>query len=327
MYISPKYLIVKLFLSLFIFVITYHFGSLYVNGDQAFYSTWYREFGKRGLADAYVYFSAQVNPFEIFYFFITWLGASHLEKIVFDCIVNIVFVLLLASALQKYSMHPLVIFIVITTSFYVPVLLLAAERLKFGFIAGLMFVLVSTQFKRILWGATSLIGHLQMAIPMAAVFLGRIIDRSGSKSRREVISARSLFLFACSLLLILYVVSGLPGLFDYLKYKLLSYWKLNPLDFGKQFIFFLLSVYCAKENWRFVLGVFLILGISAIIIGAERITIISYFAFLFFSTFKDRGLNFPNYIVGCYMFYKAILFYLFIHEFGNGFAIESNYFY
>ena len=325
MYTRSTYLSVKFFLFLFTIINTFYFGLLYVDGDQIYYSIWYREIGKRELLDAYNYFAAQVNPFEIFYFFVTWLGASHLDKIVFDCLVNVILVYLFVSALQKYSMSPFVILVVIITSFYVPVLLLAAERLKFGFIAGFLFILASTNFKRNFWGVISLVGHLQMSIPLGAVLLGKIFDFSITKYFKELFTTTKFFGLSFFLIFIFSVFFIVPGFLDYIEYKLLSYLKLNPFDFFKQFVFFLLSLYCAKRKWRFVLGVYIFLGVASIILGGERITIISYFAFLFFSSSKNRGANLANYIVCCYMIYKAIFFYINIYFYGNGFFTDSSY--
>lgn len=324
MYIRSTYFSVKLFLLLFTIINTLYFGSLYVGGDQIYYSTWYREIGKREFLDAYNYFAVQINAFEIFYFFVTWLGASHLDKIVFDCLVNVILVYLFVSALQKYSMSPFVILVVIITSFYLPILLLAAERLKFGFIAGFLFILASTNLKRNFWGVISLVGHLQMSIPLGALLLGKIFDSSITKYIKELFTTTKFFGFSFFIILIFSVFFVLPGFLDYIEYKLFSYLKLNPFDFFKQFIFFLLSLYCATRKWRFVLGVYIFIGVASIILGGERITIISYFAFLFFSALKNRGVNFANYIVCCYMIYKSIFFYINIYFYGNGFVTGSS---
>lgn len=314
--VSPSYLAVRFIAVIYCVLVSLYFGALYTEGDQIFYTKWYRAFGGSDLPEAFTYFSDQVNPFEVFYFILTWLGASVLDKLYFDMLINICLVLAFVSLLKKLNVNPLVAIVVVLASFYLPVLMLAAERLKFGFLAGFLFLIVAHRYSRFFWGFFTVTGHVQMAIPLSALALA--VTATLGRIKRVIFNWYPVFLVGGGLFLINSTV-GLSSLFDFVLYKYNSYVKFDLFEVVKPFGFYILSLYCAWSKKMFVSLFFVPLLLAAFVLGSERITIVAYFAFIVFSSYRNCGLNLGNFIVAPYMAIKSMFFYGNIIDSGSGF--------
>ena len=314
--ISPSYLAVRFLAVIYSVLVSLYFGSLYTNGDQVFYTKWYRAFAGTDLPEAYTYFSDQVNPFEVFYFFVTWFGASLLDKLYFDMLINVCLILAFVSLLKKLTINPFVAVTVILTSFYLPVLMLAAERLKFGFLAGFLLLIVAHRYSRFFWGFFTVAGHVQMVIPLSALALAVTVTLGRIK---RVSFGWYTFFFVGGGLLLINSTVGLSSLFDFATYKFNSYVTLDPFEIVKPFVFYILSLYCAWSKKKFVSIFFVSLFFAAFVFGSDRITILAYFAFMFFSAYKNHGLNLANFVVAPYMALKSIVFFGNIIDSGSGF--------
>ncbi|EKO3537308.1 hypothetical protein U5315_003698 [Vibrio fluvialis] len=289
------------------------FGSIYTEGDQHFYKMWFDEISKLNLVDGYFYYASQVNYFEILHFAVNWFGGLVFDKLTLYTIVNVLFVFLLVEVFRKVSFSPLLAMLIILTNFYIPVLLLAAERLKFGFLFLFLFLLVNTKKRKLMMAALTLIGHLQFLVLWASLGIGVVVTRvfrynSLSKVPKSYFAA----LFVGMILLFIFK--------DHLLYKLLSYVKYGGLNnIFKPLAFMIISIYCCRSKVSFIIGLFMGLTIASFILGAERITIFACVAFFYFSSFRNKGFNVPTLLLIPYFGFKSIEFYTNIITNGTGF--------
>lgn len=152
--------------------VSFYFGGLYIEGDQYYYNLWFNELRRLSFIDGYLYYSSQVNFIEVIHFVTSWVGGLVFEKIVLYSIVNIIFMWLLIEVFRKLDFNPLIAFLVLFTNFYVPVLLLAAERLKFGFIFFFLFYIYIQYRRRAILFVFTLLGHLQFLILWLSIACG-----------------------------------------------------------------------------------------------------------------------------------------------------------
>lgn len=302
-------------ISAFIFssFVSLYFGALYIDGDQYFYNLWFDNIVRLDFIEAYFYYASQVNSFEVVHFLMTWIGGKFFDKLILYTIVNVIFVYLLVEVFRKLNFHPLLAILIIITNFYIPVLLLAAERLKFGFLFLLLFMLVGSSKKKQIFVALTLVGHLQFLILWASSMVGVFFNKVFACNYFYMVSKK--YLLAPLIGIVVLFFFG-----DYLFYKLSSY-----LDNGgvsnllKPFVFMFLSIYCCKSKVFFIVGLFLGLSVSSYILGADRITIFACFVFFYFSSFRNKGVNLPTIFLVPYFGFKSIEFYVNIFYNGTGF--------
>ncbi len=307
------YFLVHFTLFIFTVFISLYFGSLYTKGDQYFYNMWFEEISSLNLYYGYSYYASQINYFEFIHFLVTWYGSLVFDKLTLHMFVNVLFILLLVEVFKKLNFNPLLALIIIASNFYVPVLLLAAERLKFGFMFLFLFVLFDAYNKKIYMVVLTLAGHLQFLILWVSIFFGLSIKQIFSNK----IPNRIIKYFIVMLVLGSYFIFIST---DHLLYKFLQYQKLGGVsNIVKPVFFMFLSLYCCYHKKLLILGIFVALSVASFIIGNERITIFSYTVFLYFSSYRNKGVNAPNIFLIIYYGVKSTIFYSNIINTNSGF--------
>ena len=301
-------------LLLFVFIISIFLGGLYNGGDQIVYQRTYSGLSNLNLADAYLFYTFNINTIEIIHFMAIWI-ASHLgiNKIIFMAVCNTFLANLIIKVFNDLKVNFLITSLFITTNFYLYVLFFAAERLKFGFIFFLIAILYKrNSFRKILFFMLSILSHLQMII----LYSGKIFDLFITELKRFITSLelrRSLF-FIIPFVFISFLFFQSAFLI-----KINAYSDSRGLsDFLRMLLFFIMALYYSSSKSE-TLVYFIPLFVAVFVVGGHRVNMIGYIFFLYTALQYRNGLNLGLLITTLYFFYININFIKKIILYGNGF--------
>lgn len=317
--IGINFLIKKLgyvasFVSIFLF--SYCVGGYYVNGDQESYTLFYDNVINYELIEGYAYYRSFLGAAEPVYYFLVWSFSRILEKNLFFSLLNsLVGVLLLRWMLLKR-----VSFVVIglmAINFYLMVIFFSAERLKVGFLF-IMLLPWFGQMWRNLLVLLSVFSHLQLFLLLVArqfyLLLDGVLRLLKGRMKKHILT-----IFAASFLLLI----ALGPIFPYLLSKLSIYYDASHsfLGFFKAVFFLLLTtVYMHGRKAKFeVICMHLPIVVSTLIVGGERLIILSFVIFMYYALQIRRGLNLGVVFLSLYYAIKGLAFLQSVFMYGDGF--------
>ena len=304
----------RIFVLLAVFLLSIILGSLYVNGDQFHYTAVYSEIGGLGLSDAYKYYNVSLTSLELVHFFLIWLVSDYVEKTIFIAVANTLFASLVIRLFDCYKVHFFVTATFLLSNFYMYVLYVPAERLKFGFIIFTIFMIYAAdKNKRFILSVLSVAAHYQMLIIylcFGAVEVFKILIRLIRHQKIVKGFVGFIYLIICAFIL-LYVS-------EFIMSKAKAYsGNFDIYDYLKLFVFLLLAlIYSPKLS---VIALFFPLFLVVSQVGQDRVNMIGYLFFLFIALQCNRGLNWGVLLTGIYFFYKTVIFVNNILYYGTGF--------
>lgn len=312
-FIEIMYLYLTMFL---VFTLSMVITPFYIYGDQVHYIKIYNGLVGLDLYEGYYFYKTSIDSREPIYFFLAWLFSNFgVEKIYFVSIFNSILAYFSYRFLNKVGGHPFIVFLIVSLSYYSLVLFFSAERLKFGIIFLVMALIYSN--KRYFFYILSLLAHTQTIIIITSlVFL---------KASKELSNFFANFKINKKVLLSVIVAVPIAiGLFiilqDHLLSKFNSYFSLrNISELLKLGFLFVVSLIYAKSR-KEVFAIFLPLFFFAFIFGEDRINILGYFCFLYFSIHYRKGFNLGVLFTLLYFLYASFNFLLNIINLGDGFA-------
>lgn len=307
---------VFLFLTLaFVFVLSINLAPYFINGDQVHYIRIYNGLAGLSLSEGYGFYKANIDSREPVYFLLSWISTNFgIEKNYFITLLNVFLAYFAYRYLNKIGGHPFIAFLIISFSYYSLVLFFSAERLKIGFLILLLALNYSKKSRFYL--LLSVFAHAQMII--------FIVSASAMKIRKDVSRFFSDFIITRKFLF--FIISFIPVAFivfvsmqEHLFSKFNSYYEFrNVFELFKLFLLFAMSCVYAK-NRKDVVAFFIPLFLFAFIFGGERVNILGFLAFLYFSIHYKRGFNLGVLLLMLYFLYTGFYFMLNIIEYGNGF--------
>lgn len=306
-------------LSVIAFIYSFYINQYALVGDQEHYRAVYEYIKGKDLLHSYIYYNIHLDSKEIVHFILSWVFSNiGVEKDVFISLCNalLVYIFLKLAVSQGGSLA--LCFILVITSFYFNVLFFSAERLKFGILFLLVFYLsVDRKYKNV-FAILSIISHMQMVI----LYFSKLFPKFAMSIVRFV---KYLF-FPKSLLVLLLVSIAVFGIFyDHISHKLIYY--LNHqgysglMGFLKLIALMLLTIFSTNRKAGEVILVFIPLVFAASFIGSERIFILGYFSFLYFSVGYKSGFNAGFLLLMGYTTIKGFYFIVTLIEHGNGFYV------
>ena len=312
-FIELMYLYLTVFL---VFTLSIVIIPFYINGDQYHYIRIYNGLLGLSLYEGYDFYKANIDSKEPVYFFLAWIFSNFgVEKIYFVSFFNSILAYYSYRFLNKMGGHPFIVFLIVSLSYYSLVLFFSAERLKFGLIFLIMALIYSN--KRYIFYTLSLLAHAQtIIIIISLVFL------KASKELSDFFAS-----FKINKKVLLSVIVAVPiaiGIFvilqDHLLSKFNSYFSLRDIsEVLKLGFVFVASLIYAKSR-KEVFAIFLPLFFFTFIFGGERINILGYFCFLYFSIHYRKGFNLGVLFTILYFLYASFNFLLNIISLGDGFA-------
>lgn len=292
-----------------VFLLSYNLAPYYISGDQLHYNNFYEQVKELDFVEALGLNVALLSSYEPGYPTIIWLVSNYLDKIIFISICNSIFAFCCFKLATKYGCYPFIAYLIIISNFYFYVCFFSAERLKFSLLF-FSLSLLSTNNNRLKTILTffSIFCHLQIIILIITTYIPQV--------KFYLLKSHKLIILFLALLIFLFILEVAP----YISYKL-SVYLLRFMDWEgilKFIIFFLFSFKYAK-NKKLVCLVFSPILVFLILLSGERIIILAYFIFMYFSIQYRRGFNFGLIFVNLYFLFKSVLFIDNVIKFGDGF--------
>lgn len=309
--------------SIFLFITVIHvtlislyFLPYYVNGDQYHYRALYFGLNGLSLSDGFLFYKNAVSSEEPIYFFISWLLSNWgIDKDIFITISNIVLAIFSYKTFLKLGAKPYISYLVVCFNFYFLVFYFSAERLKFALI--FLFIFYVLKRLKLLYVALSILSHSQVLIvyismlaPKIKLFLFDVFIR---------FRAKYIYLWAIPLFVV-GVVAILAVLGNHISSKVDAYYSESntAVELIKMLAFFALSFLYSK-NKADTIYAFVPLLVFVFLLGGERVNVIGYFVFLYFSLHYRGGLNFGVIVANLYFIFMGYEFLTNILSYGNGF--------
>jgi len=296
------------------FIISLVISSYYVAGDQAFYREFYENVDFSSFGEAYKFYFNTLSARDPGYFMFIFLFSSWFEKNILFSLINSMLCYLLFLWLFKNKVNIFIVFILFF-NFYLLVLAFAAERLKLAFLVflwGYYFV----GYRRNLIQLFSIGMHVQMVLFLVSICSGKIANVLFSALRAKV-KINVYLIFALCMVCIMLFFS-----MDDLIAKFFIYYQHGEGAVIKPIFFTIMSILYAGKHRKEAFFASLPIVLVSFFIGSQRITMLSYFIFLYYAIQLKNGLNAGVIISSLFFAVKGILFLNNIFEHGDGFFSE-----
>jgi len=298
-----------------VFLISLVVAPYYINGDQSAYIKVYNALESLSIQDGYRYYSKYLTSTEVTYFILVWISSRIIEKSFFVSISNAVLAYLLLKLLTKWRVYFGISVLLVLSNYYIYVLFFAAEKLKFAFIFFILSMLVVERMKLFsMFAAVSMLSHFQMIIMYASIIIDHIY-----KAVKTILYSGSLKI---SLLFVLIGAIFIPLLFGrHLAHKISHHFELHSFyELSKILILLTLSIYYSKNSRLRPLITFFPLVVAALLLSGDRVNMIGYFVFMYYSLQINKGFNMGVILTAIYFSLKNYYFLEKIMRCGQGFC-------
>tara|TARA_B100000795_G_C22801025_1_gene441930 strand:- start:1542 stop:2534 length:993 start_codon:yes stop_codon:yes gene_type:complete len=309
------------FISLILF--RYHTG-----GDQSVYVGIWNELEKLDFSEGRKHYQKYLTSQELVHFLLVDLFSKIIEKSIFMSFCNSLLAYSLMLLFRKLRVHYLIAVLIVLTNYYLYVLYLPAERLKFGIIFLVLSIYYLNNYKNFLsFAVLAFLSHFSVLIIYVSIlwkyFLIKFSDIFTKHKMTYSLLLLIIFLLLAGILFggtivdksINYVYTKQ---FDYLGVRrtLVEYAGLKSLI--KPTIFLIASLIYAKNKTDTIL-IFIPLIIGAFIIGDDRVNMFCYFIFMYGALQYRNGFNLGILLSCIYFGIKSYSFVYQVIKYGNGF--------
>jgi len=315
-------------LPLFIFSLSLFFAPFYYDGDSIPYNKIYDSFlvSNANLFDGFSIYKDKVNGSLIHYLYIWIVTNLGIERGFSMAFANSILAYLMMRLFLQWRVPIYIALVIILTNYYVLGLYFAAERLKFGYIFMLLGLIYSTKPKlSIVFALTSILAHAQQVLVYVSVLFSSVMAnilyslKTGKLSRK---SAYSLISLAFIALIFLYFIGD--HIFDkFIAYKANHFNNVtllnSVLNLGKSFLLFLLCLRYTTKRLE-VISIFSVLFIATLLVGPDRVNMITYSFFMFYALQYKNGFNAGVVLTSCYFAWKSIHFISQVLATGQGYG-------
>lgn len=310
--------IYSLCFTVFSFIISYYFFQYYVNGDQTDYIDFYNNVTRFNIIDGYRYYNSRLGAGEPVYFLFVYSLSPLFNKIFLFSITNAVLAFYLSKSLLRLNMSPYLLML-IALNFYLLVLFLAAERLKLSLTFFIIGLNALHRSKKLFFFGLTLLSHFQASLMIITLF-----------TRIFTSMVRNFFLgkFSTKSFRIIYLVFIGGALFYFFQEILVrkitgyneSFSGINNVL--KPLAFCLLTLLYTNNRRLEAVIMHLPIIIGSYFLGDLRMTIFSFFIFMYFGVQYKRGLNVGVIASLVYFFIQGIVFLQKVIKHGEGFFIN-----
>lgn len=308
--------LLALFLAGLFFLICLSLFPYYTEGDQYYYRLFYDGVKDLSLHEAFELYNSALGSMEPGYFFFVYSLSSILDKDILFSITNFFLAYLVFLWLMRVRVSFFIV-LILCFNFYLMVLFFSAERLKLSIIFYMLsFYCVS--WSRYFFLAISLMVHLQIVFLLVAAQSSRVLKVFISLFKSRIGGDFFVLIFfvvaliVASLLLRGHILNKLNFYFD----------AWGGLEGGiKPALFMLLAAFYAKRKWPEALAATFPVLLASFFIGSERLTMMSYFIFMYYGLQFRHGLNVGVISTSIYFAFKGVFFLLNVISHGDGFYI------
>jgi|GEM_PF-847293 len=301
-----------------IYFLSEYLLSYYIYGDQFYYINFYYALRSSSVVEVPVIQYSNTGSAEPFYGYMIWLASNAgLEKTPLMAGVNGLFAVLVAATVRKLG-GSIALVAIIFSNYYFIVLITAAERLKFSYIAFCLVILAGGSLGRILFFSTPLI-HFQSALTVASFGFAKLADALADQRKglnwghiKGLIGLSALTVFA--LLAFLRFQERILGKFQ----------SNSELGEGIDGIFQIsvlaaASILISRKKIEAVLF-FLPLVLLAAVLGGSRVNMIGFVILMYIGLINRRSLHPILLALYIYFAYKSVGFIENILMFGVGYV-------
>ncbi|MFV0453632.1 MAG: hypothetical protein ACK5NQ_01275 [Pseudomonas sp.] len=285
----------------------------FYGGDQLYYREFYEGVSGLSLVDAFAFYRETLGTSEPIYFLVVYFFSSFVSKDVLFSLLNFVLAYLVLFWMLVNRVKILIIFLLVF-NFYFVVLLFSAERLKVSLILFLLGLVCHGSCRFVLFGV-SFFAHVQVLMLFIAAESERIVFMIQRLLRGKILfEALYLFLGVCVICSVVFLMRA------HVVSKLSYYLELG----GWVSVIKPLALCCAAVFYARGCRLQAVLSgapflIFAFFVGDERVTIFSYFVFMYFALRFNGGSNLGVVLFGLYFLWSGLRFLYAIFESGDGF--------
>lgn len=308
-------------ISVFIFLLSVIFSQYYIEGDQIYYGNAYNAVADLDFSEGYIAYTALLGSAELVHYLIIWSASGMgFDKNVVMAVANALLAYLTMRFFLVWRASAFMALIFVFTNFYILVIYFAAERLKFGFIFFLSSVLLRHHTKYFYaFAALSILSHAQMSILYISLFVSSATPLIVTALRTSQFRLKNILVKAGAALLF---IGLMAFLWEHFSSKLFYYSyqakEKSLLDVLGSVSLLIGSLYYSSNRLQTLL-VFTPLIISTLLVGSDRVNMMSYMFFLFYALQYKRGLNSAVAATSIYFGIKSIIFITNVLESGSGF--------
>lgn len=305
--------------SLLVVLLSMWVGQFYTEGDQMHYMAAYEALVNSELFNGFWIYKSHITTEEPIHFFITWIFSSVFgaNKLFVMSLSNGLLAYLVIRVVRKNGGVPSVAYTLVLTNYYFFVVYLTAERLKFAFIFFLVALLSLNRPKsQCLLFLLSVLSHMQMLIILVAGVFRRVVTVILQALHRHSIG-KSIIVYLIGLIFALGVFLYFFG--AYLMYKVPQYMHGGGVASIWQAMIFMLLTLVYIRNGVEIFLFFIPIVVASLVVGPERVVILAYFVFVYYSVQYKGGLNYGIGFTTLYFGIKAVGFLVNIFNTGQGF--------
>ena len=310
-----RVLLIFTIIGICVFCISLVLSSYYIGGDQRIYNKVYDEIAGLSFSEAILMYKFNINSEEPIHFLLVWVFSNlGVSKSILMGLFNCVLVFYLIKIFVRLKVNPYIIGLIILTNFYIYVLFFAAERLKFGFIFFLIFFdLGNSYIKKYSFLIVSFLAHFQL-IFFPIIYLFANLRKLSINLKKIVLI---IFLSPLFFYFLFMFQEHILGKFE--SYSLMANSKNLILNVWQPIFFMILTFFYSKNRIQVFLS-FLVIILFSALLGPERITMIAFIYFMYFSLRVNNGVNVGVIFSAIYYGLKTVFFIYNILYFNNGFA-------
>lgn len=304
---------------IFSFVVTYIFSmymlNIYVLGDQYNYTKFWHDAATTELFNLPSIQLFDIGGVEPVFGILIWTASRLFDRDMFISTVNGIFICTFVLNLRRFKTPYHIIFLLMM-NYYMLVLLIPAERVKFA-ITIFMIGMLLTGWKRAVLLIASPLCHFQMLISYFQIISALTADmfRSAIASGRVKTMALLPLILLGSMALVVIISYGAP-----LAHKISAYDAGdNILGALKIVVLYIGAMIYCRNRWQ-ITGAFVTTGIVALIIGPQRTNMLAYVVFCYFFMTERRYHNWLFLIIAIYFVARSVFFISQVMQYGVAFS-------
>ena len=305
-------------LSIIVFILSLYFAPYYSAGDQISYTNYYNSVVGKSIFGAYLLQIKLLSSYEPLYALFVWVFSRVIEKDTFDSLMNLFLCYSAVKLFLHLGANRFFIFLFVLANFYMLVLYFAADRLKLSFLfffLGFDAFYTKKEIRSVPLFLLSILSHLQILLFLFSVVSILLMENGLKIFTRLVINLKELLLIISISVFVLVI---LIFFYEHIINKLEFYLSDSITEIFKPSVFLILSLF-SSTNKRYVVASFIPLLIAAFIVSGDRIVMMAFLLFLYYSV-GERGISRGMvWITALYFTYKSYFFVQSIVLHGNGF--------
>lgn len=313
-----RYTVARWAATISILIITLLISPYYTDGDQALYRKVYQGVANLGIVEGFIYYTLVLRSSEFIHYFIIWSARGFgIEKDFLMASSNAFLVYFSMKLFEKWKVSIFVSMAIVLTNYYLFVMYLAAERLKFGFLILVVSMIYLGQNKRFyLTAVLAVFAHVQMLLIYASMLFERLVNAVIQIFKTSKFTYKNIGISILTMGPMIFVADKIYSKFQF--YSMAASEK-SLFDLVNIALLFMLSSWYSKNRYRTFLF-FTPIILAVFLVGSERINMMGYFVFLYYALQYRKGLNLGVLTTTIYFAFKTYLFIERVIQYGDGFA-------